>query len=272
MNSRYRIAGDHFLIVKYGERLSLRVNFKVIILCDLLRKRQIRGIRGISSSINSMMVDYDPFRISIDDLILEIQGLEDREGPDLRTLPSRLIRIPVVYGDPWTRACAEEFHASPNLEFVAAYNRMSPEELVKWHLACVFWVLYIGFTPGLPSFVPMNSVKGVSAPKYRVPRTLTPRGTLGIGGILQCLYPLSSPGGYQMLGRTPLAIYDLKQRNRVFEDDIVLFRPGDRIVFEAISHKEFLAIERNLATYRYQIVEEEWSLSRFAREEKNPDV
>lgn len=272
MNSRYRIAGDHFLIVKYGERLSLEVNFKVIILCERLRKMKIRGIIGISSSINSMMVDYDPFKISAADLIHEIHELENREELEAQTLRSRLIRIPVVYGDQWTRACAEDFHAPSNLEFVAECNGMSPEELVKLHQTCIFWVLYIGFTPGLPSFVPINPAKSISAPKYRVPRTLTPKGTLGIGGILQCIYPLSSPGGYQMLGRTPLLIYDLEQRNRVFQKDIVLFRPGDRIVFDPITQEEYLAIERNIGTYDYQIEEDEWTLSHFPHEDGSLDV
>jgi len=244
MKARIRIAGDHFLVVNFGESFSLRNCFHTIVLCDRLRKMEIRGVRGISSSINSLMIDYDPFVISIDDLSREVRKLEDQTDLEKEVLCSRVIRVPVVYGDRWTRACAEDFKVSPNLDFVADYNKMTVDELIGMHTSSSYRVVYIGFTPGLPCFVPIEAASRITAPKYQAPRTRTPTGTLGMGGILQCLYPMESPGGYQMLGRTPLLIYDLKCSNPVFEDDIVLFRPGDRIVFFSINHEEYEAIEK----------------------------
>jgi len=267
MKPIHRVAGDHFLIFKYGDGLSLQLNFRTLMLVQTLRERRIKGIRGISSSINSLMLDYDPRLVSVDELIREVDLLGSGEEVEKARLRSRLVHVPVVYGDRWTRACAEAFHSLPNLEFVAEQNGLSVDELVQMHQACVYWVLYIGFTPGLPSFVPINPAKSISVPKYEAPRTRTPRGTLGIGGILQCLYPLDSPGGYYMLGRTPLRICDPARRNPVFKKDIVLFRPGDRLVFEPIGHEEFRAIEKNLETYPYRVEEEDWTLNRFPQEE-----
>jgi urea carboxylase len=272
MKTRYRIAGDHFLVVNYGSSFSLRNSFNVIVLCDRLRKMECRGIRGISSSINSLMIDYDPFEIATDDLIQEVRKLEDETQQEKEVLASRVIRMPVVYGDQWTRSCAQEFQASPNLDFVAEYNKMSVDELIQMHASSSYRVIYIGFTPGLPSFVPIDPSSRITAPKYKVPRTRTPKGTLGIGGILQCIYPLESPGGYQMLGRTPLLIYDLKRSNPIFKDDIILFRPGDRIAFFSISHADYQAIERNFSSYAYQIENEDWTLNSIPSGEGSADV
>jgi allophanate hydrolase subunit 1 len=141
---------------------------------------------------------------------------------------------------------------------------MSVEELVRIHSHTTFWVLFLGFT--IPVFVPIDPTKRITAPKYRAPRTLTPVGTVGIGGITNCIYSVESPGGYQMLGRTPLLVYDLEHRNPIFEREIVLFKPGDRIVFEPINHEDYLAIERNLSIYHYQIEEEDWTVSCFLNE------
>jgi len=272
MKTRYRIAGDHFLVVNYGNSFIIRNTFNVLVLCDRLRKIGCRGIRGISSSINSLMIDYDPFEIATDDLIQEVRKLEAKTNQEKLAISSRVIRMPIVYGDQWTRSCAKDFQAPPNLEFVAEYNKMGVDELVQMHTLNSYRVVYIGFAPGLPCFVPINPSSRITAPKYKVPRTRTPKGTLGIGGILQCIYPIESPGGYQMLGRTPLLIYDLKRSNPIFRDDIILFRPGDRITFFSINHEEYQAIERNISSYLYQIQEEDWTLHSIPNEEGVADV
>ena len=272
IKTRYRIAGDHFLVVNCGDSFSLRNSFKIIVLCDQLRKIECRGIRGISSSINSLMIDYDPFEIATADLIQEVRKLEGLTNHRKEVLSVRAIQMPVLYGDQWTRSCAKNFQVPPNLEFVSEYNKMGVAELIQMHTSSTYRVIYIGFTPGLPCFVPIEPASRITAPKYKIPRTRTPKGTLGIGGILQCIYPLESPGGYQMLGRTPLLIYDLKRSNPVFEDDIILFRPGDKIFFFSINHAEYQAIERNLSTYAYQIQEEDWTLHSIHNREGAADV
>jgi allophanate hydrolase subunit 1 len=137
---------------------------------------------------------------------------------------------------------------------------MGVDELISIHSGSVFWILFIGFSPGLPVFVPIDPAKRVTAPKYKVPRTWTPVGTLGIGGVTNAIYSVESPGGYQMLGRTPIPIYDLEARNPIFNNRIVLLRPGDRIIFEPITHKEYISIEKNISSYTYQFQEDERSI------------
>lgn len=264
MKAQYRVAGVRGLMVQYGGNIfSLKLNFKTHLLADRLRGAGIRGVQWISHASNSLLIDFDPSQISADDLIRDVRRLEESGEGDREVLRSRLIRIPLVYGDRWTRACAEKFGVAPNLESVAEYNGMSIEELVHIHSTTTFWVLYVGFTPGLTIFVPIDPAKRITAPKDTIPRTWTPDRTLAIGGILNSIYSVESPGGYQMLGRTPLLVYDLERRNPIFERDIVLFKPSDRIIFEPITHEEYLAIERDFSSYQYQIEEEDWTIDRF---------
>lgn len=268
MKAQFRIGGDRFLIVKYGESFSLKLNFKILILANRLKAMKIRGVQGFTSAINSLMINYDPDQISAQDLIRGMGRLKGDGEEDREVLRSRLIRIPIVYGDRWTRDCAEQFQVPPNLEFVAEHNRMGVEELVRIHSSSTFWVLFLGFSPGLPVYVPIDPAQRITAPKYQVPRTWTPVGTIGIGGILNCFYVVNNPGGFQMLGRTPLLAYDLERRNPIFEKDITLFRRSDRIVFEPVTHEEYLDIERNFSSYQYQIEEEDWTISQFPDEEE----
>lgn len=267
MKARYKIAGDQSLIVQYGERFSLRLNFKILVLTHRMKMMKIRGVWGFKPAIHSILVHYDPFQISTEDLLTELKRLESGREEKNEALRSRLVRLPIVYGDRWTRACAEQNQAPPNLEFVAEHNRMSVEELVRTHSTSTFWVLYLGANPGLPVFVPIDPAKRITTPKYKVPRVWTPLGTVGMGGILTTIYTIEAPGGFQMLGRTPLLIFDPEKRNPIFENDISLFRPGDRIVFDPIDHEEFLDIEKNFSEYRYHIEEEEWTINQFPTEE-----
>ena len=263
LRAQYRIGGDHFPILKYGDSLSLKLNFRIHVLATRLRNMGIKGIQAVSSAITSLLIDYDPFQISVEDLMGEVGRLEQYAERDQEVLYSRLIKIPVVFGDRWTRACAEKFQTPPNLELVAEYNRISVEELIHLHSTTTYWILYLGFNPGHPTFVAIDPAKRISAPKYQFPRTRTPKGTLAMGGILYGIYSLESPGGFQMLGRTPLLLYDLKHRNPVFEKDFILFKPGDRINFERITHREYLDIERNFSSFRYAIEEEDFVVSQF---------
>lgn len=268
----YRIAGDQFLIAKLGEEFCLRTNFRVITLCERLRAMNKNGIRGVSNSVNAMMIHFDPFVTTVDELKTIVEQLALASDPENERLRSRLIRIPIVYEDKWTRACAADFDAGPDLDYVAELNHMSVPQLIEMHQSCTFWVVYTGFSPGLASFVPIDPDKRISAPKYDIPRTRTPKGTLGIGGILQCIYPLENPGGYQMLGRTPLPIYDIQRRNPVFAKEIVLFGPGDRVMFHAISHEEYAAIENDIKNYPYDVQVEDWTLDDFPDEKGGQHV
>jgi urea carboxylase len=105
--------------------------------------------------------------------------------------------------------------------------------------------------------MPLDPRCRLTAPKYNPPRTWTPQGTIGMGGMSTAIYPVATPGGYQIFARTPVPIWDDKQRFSVFSESIVLFRPGDRVKFIPIGVQEFEYLEKTVTdgTYPYNLVE-----------------
>jgi urea carboxylase len=131
------------------------------------------------------------------------------------------------------------------------------QQFVRVHSGTEYWVASLGFWPGLPFMMPLDPRCRLTASKYNPPRTWTPQGTIGMGGMSTAIYPVATPGGYQIFARTPVPIWDDKQRFPVFSESIVLFKPGDRVKFIPIGVEEFEYIESQVAagTYPYNLVE-----------------
>ena len=111
--------------------------------------------------------------------------------------------------------------------------------------------------PGLCSLLALNPTARIIAPKYNPPRTQTPKGAVGLGGALTCIYPDATPGGYQLIGHTPAPTYDGAQRLPDFTDSLALFRAGDRVRFKPVELDEYSDIEARVAegTFRHDIVD-----------------
>src|SRR5229473_1684098 len=118
--------------------------------------------------------------------------------------------------------------------------------------ATEYWVAALGFWPGLCSLLPLDPRSLLTAPKYNPPRTWTPRGTIGLGGAITCIYPDQTPGGYQIFARTPMPIWDREQRLPAFRDDLALFRAGDRVRFVPIDREEWDHVDAQVAAGVYQ--------------------
>ena len=130
-------------------------------------------------------------------------------------------------------------------------------QLVRVHSGTEYWVASLGFWPGLPFLQPLDPRSIMTAPKYNPPRTWTPQGSIGMGGAASGIYPVATPGGYQLFGRIPVPIWDPEKSFEAFQGNIVLFRPGDRIKFIPCTKEEFEAIESRVknGTYVYNIVD-----------------
>jgi allophanate hydrolase subunit 1 len=178
-------------------------------------------------------------------------------------LSSRVVEVPVVYDDRWTRGCTADYNRyagrdyPPDCEFVARFNRLSGlDELVETHTAPEYWVAAVGFTPGEPNAPCLDPRYALKSPYYNPPRVWTPEGTIGMGDAYTGIYSVDrAPGGGMMLGRTPLRIYDPLQRHPVFKESPSLFRVGDRMKFVAIDEEDFLATRKGIdeGGYRYRI-------------------
>ena len=179
-------------------------------------------------------------------------------------LNSRLFTFETLYLDPWTKECIDDYRdkLNPDKEydpdFVARLNNLKDrDQLVRVHSNSEYWVASLGFWPGLPFLQPLDPRAMITCPKYNPPRTWTPQGTVGMGGSASAIYPVATPGGYQLFGRTPVPIWDTEQRFDAFEGDIVLFQPGDRIKFQPVTREVYDDAERKVqeGSYMYNIIE-----------------
>lgn len=259
----FKAGGDRYLLIELGDELNLALNFTANGLADAIAQAGMKAIVETAPCFASLLVHYDPDLIGFADLKREMAALIGALGPsDDIELPSRLFYFPTCYLDPWTRACVEDYSAkiTPkkwDAEYVAELNGLSgPEQLVRVHSGSEYWVASLGFWPGLPFLMPLDPRSRLTAPKYNPPRTWTPQGTIGMGGAASAIYPVATPGGYQIFARTPVPIWDTRRRFPEFEHSICLFKPGDRIKFVPCSVEEFEAIESEVAdgSYVYNVV------------------
>lgn len=261
---RFSPAGDAFIEVELGNEMSFDMNIKVQALAFAIRDAQIKGVVELVPELASMLVAYDPDAIAYDDVVMEIKsifaGLSDESALQL---PSRLFYVPTQYFDPFTAACVEEYRKTypdkvPDPELLCDANGLADRAaLQRIHSGTEYWVAALGFWPGLCSLLPLDPRCKLVAPKYNPPRSWTPKGAIGLGGAVTCMYPDRTPGGYQIFAQTPIPIFDKDQRLAAFRDDLALFRPGDRVRFVPIDRDEYDHIASKVVdgTYEHQRVD-----------------
>ncbi len=215
---RFLLAGDAALVVEFGDEISLdalRANRQVHILAHTLEQNPFPGLGEAVPSYRSLLVHYDPLQLScgeIEDLVSKaLQECEDLSPPE-----PRLIEIPTVYG--------REF--GPDIEFVAEQNGLSVEQVVAIHSSVTYTVYMLGFTPGFPYMGTLS--EAIVTPRLATPRQSVPAGSVGIADSQTGIYPIASPGGWRLIGRTPLVLFDPER------SPPTVLRPGDRVRFVPI--------------------------------------
>ena len=256
--------GDRFVLIEFGDEMNLELNFMGQGLTTTIEENQTKGIVETAPCFASLLVHYDPDVVSFDDLKKEMMSLIESLGPsEAIELDSRLFYFPTMYLDPWTKECINDYcekitKKQYDAEFIADQNGLSDvNQFVHVHSGTEYWVASLGFWPGLPFMMPLDPRCMLTAPKYNPPRTWTPRGTVGMGGASTAIYPVATPGGYQIFARTPVPIWDTEARFPVFHDSIVLFRPGDRVKFVPVGQEEYEYVEAKVreGTYVYNVNE-----------------
>jgi inhibitor of KinA len=217
---RIKPSGDRMLLVEFAEEISREVNSQVHHLAKRLEEVAIPGVIEWIPAYRSLGILYDPLQTSFQSLSSALTKLELKEiyTPAGRT---EIVEIPVCYG----------VDLGPDLEFVARHNGLSCDEVVALHCHPEYWVCLIGFSPGFPYLGGMSS--RITTPRLEEPRKQVPAGSVAIGGQQTGIYPFESPGGWRIIGRTPLKLFDVTRKNPC------LLEPGDRLAFLAISRKEF---------------------------------
>lgn len=255
---RFYPGGDRYIEVELGDEMSFDLNFAVHRLVASIRRAAISGVIELIPEMASLQVSYDPDRITFADVTKEILHLHAAAtNADDIELYSRLFYVPILYFDPWTEKCIDDYRASitekiPDPDLLCELNGLPDRNaLRRVHSSTEYWVAALGFWPGLCSLMPLHPQAKLIAPKYNPPRTWTPKGTIGLGGGITCIYPDQTPGGYQIFARTPMPIWDRSQRLKAFRDSLALFRAGDRVRFIPIDRAEWDHIEAEVEAGTY---------------------
>ena len=208
-------SGDAALLIEFADEINDAVNDRVHALMHALRAQNRPEILDLVPAYSSLLVCYDPRRVSL----AEIRAWSQNAMDTLATatpLEPRLIEIPTRYGGAF----------GPDLAFVAQHHGLTEETVIRLHTSVIYRVYFVGFAPG---FAYLGSVpEPIVTPRMETPRTRVPTGSIGIAGHQTGIYPMEIPGGWHIIGRTTI---------RLFNPDLVppaLLRPGDRVQFVAI--------------------------------------
>ena len=226
MKNDFRLvaAGDSALIVEFQERIDPAVNARVIAVADSIQAAAIAGVRDVVPTYRSVAVYFDPLSTNYDALVesLERSAAQAVPEPVRDRVP---IRVPVCYGG----------ECGPDLARVADFGHMSEADVVAIYSGTNYRVFMLGFVPG---FAYMGIVDArIAAPRRSTPRGRVPRGSLGIAGAQTGIYPAETPGGWQLIGRTPVKPFDLSRAEPFLlkAGDTVQFYPIDRAEFDRLS-------------------------------------
>lgn len=231
MSVRFVPAGDLAVSVELGDEISVEVNTRVRALEFLIQQRGVPGVVETVPSYRALLVYYDPLVVEYAALTGALEALA-AEAETVALPPARRVELPCCYGG----------ELGPDLASTAERLELSVEELIRLHVEATYLVYFIGFTPGLPY---MDSPTRLHVPRLETPRTVVPAGSVGLGGRQCCVYSVESPGGFRLLGRTPLRLYDAAAA------EPILLRPGDRVVFRPVERAEYDGILAAVEDHRF---------------------
>lgn len=221
--ARFRTAGDRGLLVEYGDIIDPDVNNKVRSMAMVMEQNAPEGVIEVIPTYRSLLIVYEPSRTNPVELQKTLKTLEARLD-EIKIPPPDTVEIPVCYGG--------EF--GPDIEYVAESHNLTVEEVIELHCRPEYLIYMVGFTPGFP-FLGGLSEK-LHTPRLETPRTFVPEGSVGVANNQTGIYPVASPGGWRLLGRTPVKLFAPGRRNPF------LYQAGDRIKFNPITAEEYARI------------------------------
>lgn len=233
MKVRFLSAGDTAIVVDFGDRIDRELNDHVLELSEQVRAAKLSGVVETMPTFRSLMVYYDPMVTGYATLVREIENLLG--SPAKKSEGARLWRIP---------ACYASSHA-PDLAEVAQRTGLDEQEVIDLHSGTHFHIYMLGFVPG---FGYMGDLpQALVLPRRADPRPRVPPGSVAIATNLTTIYPLEGPGGWHLIGTTPIRLFDLRW------DRPALFASGDSVKFDPVSVAEFEAIRAAVAADNYHV-------------------
>lgn len=217
---RFLPAGDSALLIEFGDEVDLELNARVHALAQAVRALPRPGLGEAVPTYRSLLLHYDPGRLTCAEVIDFGQEVLARAQTSV-IAETRVVDIPVCYGG--------EFGL--DLGFVAQHSGLSPKDVIQLHTSAVYPVYMLGFSPG---FAYLGGLApAIATPRLSSPRTEVPGGSVGIAGGQTGIYPIATPGGWQLIGRTPLRLFD------PWREPPALLQPGDRVRFVPIDPEQF---------------------------------
>jgi inhibitor of KinA len=217
--------GDAAIVVKFADSIDPNFYGKVRALKEYLDRKSLTGMLEYVPAYSTLTIYYDSLQRSFHDIDAELRGVIG----ELSQIPApnpRIVEIPVCYGG--------EF--GPDLEFVAQHNSLKADEVIQIHSNGDYLVYMIGFAPGFPYLGGMS--QQIASPRRDSPRLQIPVGSVGIAGTQTGVYPIETPGGWQLIGRTPIQLF------RPREHPPTLLRAGDTVRFRSITTKEYASLRK----------------------------
>lgn len=238
--TRYLPFGDSAIIVEFGDTINIVINRKVIALSEAVEKANIKGVEELVPTYRSLLIRYNPMEINCQQLVSLIEKIEKAlEETPLEAKKGRIV-IPVIYGGVY----------GSDLSYVAEYHGLTEEQVVRLHSEREYKVYMIGFVAGFPYLGDVPDE--IATPRLETPRLKVPAGSVGIAEKQTGIYPCEAPGGWRIIGRTPIKLFDPSWQPPA------LLKPGDTVKFKPISEEEFKKIEElaKKGAYKPQFEEE----------------
>ena len=214
-------------MLQFGDEVSEAMHAKIQAVTRYLDRHPTPGIVEYVPAYTTLTVYYDPWLLSnrgktdpYDKVVTLLQQVLIK-AREQKTSNGRLVEIPVCYGGKY----------GPDLDEVAKHNKLTPGKVVELHTKKTYLVHMMGFAPGFPYLGGMD--KRIATPRKSEPRAVIPAGSVGVAGSQTGVYPIETPGGWQLIGRTPLVLFDPER------EQPSILKAGDRVQFRAISEDEF---------------------------------
>ncbi len=228
-------AGDSSLLIAFEQEVNPEINRKITSLVRLIRDQHIEGILDMIPSYCALLINYDPRMVSYKKLTERIERLLKMEVQATNER-KRVFEIPVCYGG--------EF--GPDLQQIADHAGMTVDEVISIHTSRDYLIYMLGFLPGFCYLGGLD--ERIHTPRLATPRIKIPAGSVGIGGSATGIYPLDSPGGWQLMGNTPVKTFDANR------EVPILLQAGDYIRFVPISREEYDSIKAQVEANAYECV------------------
>lgn len=232
---RFLFSGDSALVIEFGNEISVDINKKIRKMMDDIKKENIDGIVELVPTYCSLLINYDVLKIDYNTLVEKLKtflnnNFETAEGEEVT-----LVEIPTLYND----------EVGPDLSYVAEHNKLSKEEVIKIHTGTDYLVYMLGFMPGFTYLGGMS--EKIATPRLESPRLQIYPGSVGIAGKQTGMYPSMSPGGWRIIGRTPLKLYNPDS------DTPVYISSGDYVRYVSISEEEYNDILKKVENDEYKL-------------------